>query len=82
MFLYTSLRPMTAAEETLILEKLIGDALPPAMHRIIDLAQTLRNSADPTLNSLAASLSTRQLLRLAKRLKVCKSLVIDVVLWC
>ena len=62
---------MTAVEESRILEKLIGDRLPTAMHRIIELAQTLRSSTDPTLNSLAASLSTRQLLRLAKRFKVC-----------
>ena len=70
MFLYHSLRPMTAAEEIRILETLISDQLPPKMHRIIDLAQRLRSSSDATLNNLASSLSTRQLLRLAKRLKV------------
>jgi len=70
MFLYHSLRPMSVAEEVRILEALIDGQLPSAMHQIISLAQKLRAATDPTLHSLAASLSTRQLLRLAKRLKV------------
>lgn len=71
MFLYHSLRPMSVVEEVKILEALIGDHLPSTMHRIVDLAQKLRGAADPTLYGLSASLSTRQLVRLAKRLKVC-----------
>ena len=70
MFLYHSLRPMTAAEEIRILESLISDQLPPKMHRIVELAQHLRSSSDATLTNLASSLSTRQLFRLAKRFKV------------
>jgi hypothetical protein len=70
MFFYHTLRPMNAAEEISVLESLIGDKLAIAMNPIIKLAQHLRKSNDPTLNSLESSLSTRQLLRIAKRLKV------------
>ena len=70
MFLYHSLRPMSAAEEIRIIESLISDQLQSKMHKIVELAQKLRGSSDATLNNLASSLSTRQLLRLAKRFKV------------
>ena len=70
MFLFHTLRPMSMAEEVAILEALVKDKLPLAMQPIMKLAQQLRTSNDPTLASLASSFSTRQLLRLAKRLKV------------
>lgn len=70
MFLYHTLRPMSMAEEVSILETLIADRLPSTMHPIMKLAQRLRTSNDNILRGLAPSLSTRQLLRLAKRLKV------------
>lgn len=70
MFFYHALRPMNMEEEVNILEALVGDKLTSAMHPVMKLAQHLRLSNDPTLSSLASSLSTRQLLRLAKRLKV------------
>ena len=70
MFLYHSLRPLKVPEEIQILESLIGVQLPPPMHLVIQLAQHLRSAQDPNLHSLASSLSTRQLLRIAKRLKV------------
>lgn len=70
MFFFHTLRPMNMEEEVNILEALVGDKLALAMHPVLKLAQHVRQSNDPTLNSLAPSLSTRQLLRLAKRLKV------------
>jgi len=70
MFLYHSLRPLQVNEEVKILESLIQAELPVAMHQVIKLAQHLRSATDPNLHSLASSLSTRQLLRIAKRLKV------------
>ena len=70
MFLFQSLRPLKVEEEIIILEKLIGGALPPAMRQVMQLSQLLRNSNDATLSALSSSLSTRQLLRIAKRLKV------------
>ncbi|KZS03496.1 Protein C12.2 [Daphnia magna] len=69
MFFFHTLRPMNMEEEVNILEALVGDKLALAMHPVLKLAQHVRQSNDPTLNSLAPSLSTRQLLRLAKRLK-------------
>lgn len=38
------------------------------MSSIVELAHVLRSSSDPTLQSLAGSLSTRQLLRIAERM--------------
>lgn len=38
------------------------------MSKVLDLASFLRNSEDPMLSSLSSSFSTRQLLRIAKRL--------------
>ena len=70
MFRYHSLRPLKVSEEVKILESLIKTELPAAMHLVIKLAQHLRSATDPNLHSLASSLSTRQLLRIAKRLKV------------
>lgn len=40
-----------------------------ALLSIINLAHVLRSSSDPTLQSLAGSLSTRQLLRIAERMQ-------------
>lgn len=44
-----------------------GDISQP-LHSIINLADELRNSQDPTLKNLSSSLSTRQLLRIAHRM--------------
>lgn len=73
MFLYHTLRPLQLKEEIIILETLIRGSLPSTMHKVIDLAQRLRNSNDVTLTNLSSSLSTRQLLRIARRLKVIRS---------
>lgn len=81
MFFYHTLRPLSVPEEIVILEALIADKLPTPMHPIMKLAQYLRKSSDPTLGSLAPSLSTRQLLRLAKRLKVGFSLDFLIMRW-
>ena len=75
MFLYHSLRPLKVEEEVKILESLIEAELPATMHLVIQLAQHLRSATEPNLHSLASSLSTRQLLRIAKRLKVNRILI-------
>ena len=38
------------------------------MTKLLMFSHKLRNSADPTVSSIAGSLSTRQLIRVAKRL--------------
>lgn len=43
--------------------------IPKPLHQIINLAHTLRNSPDPTLKNLSGHLSTRQLIRIAARMK-------------
>jgi len=52
-----------------ILERLTGAALPAAMTPVVALAQQLRGSPDTQLRGLSASLSTRQLLRIGRRLQ-------------
>lgn len=39
-----------------------------AVESVIDVAHNLRESEDPTLRAVASSLSTRQLLRIARRM--------------
>jgi von Willebrand factor A domain-containing protein 8 len=39
------------------------------LHKVVEVAHHLRNSSDQTVQSLASSLSTRQLLRVARRMK-------------
>lgn len=56
---------MRTNEEVQILEKSIDSKLPDKMRPIMKLAQELRKTDD-----FSSSLSTRQLLRIAKRLKV------------
>lgn len=70
MFLFHRVKPMSLIKETYIIETLIGGKLPFPFLPIVKLAEYLRMSSDPTLKNLGPSLSTRQLLRLAKRLKV------------
>ncbi|KAL8625507.1 hypothetical protein ACOMHN_014596 [Nucella lapillus] len=66
MFLYHQLRPLSRREEFSVIAKLIPNI--PDLSRLFDFVHKLRDSKDGTLTSLAASFSTRQLLRIARRL--------------
>ncbi|KAH8356626.1 hypothetical protein KR084_004680 [Drosophila pseudotakahashii] len=68
LFLYQELRPLRQSEEQELLAQLCGGALPAGMEPLLKLAQLLRSSQDPLLQGLAGTLSTRQLLKLARRL--------------
>ncbi|XP_017094765.2 von Willebrand factor A domain-containing protein 8 [Drosophila bipectinata] len=68
LFLYQELRPLRQSEEQELLTQLCGGALPAGMEPLLELAQLLRTSQDPLLQGLAGTLSTRQLLKLARRL--------------
>ncbi|XP_034940681.1 von Willebrand factor A domain-containing protein 8 [Chelonus insularis] len=67
LFHFHEMRPLHKSEEIHILKSKYGEPSPPLL-KIIDLAHTLRSSNDPTLQALAGSLSTRQLLRIASRM--------------
>lgn len=66
LFLYHEMRPMTIDEETHIVQSMFGK-LPRSVHKVLEISHILRRSTDATLLSLASSLSTRQLIRIAKR---------------
>ncbi|CAL1547451.1 unnamed protein product [Lymnaea stagnalis] len=66
MFLYHSMRPLSRKEEMDVISKLVPHA--PNLNKLFDVVHKLRGSPDGTLQSLASSLSTRQLLRVARRL--------------
>ncbi|KAK6644124.1 hypothetical protein RUM43_000391 [Polyplax serrata] len=67
LFLFHEMRPLSYAEESHIIQKLFG-SINDKTKKVMNLAVALRNSEDPTLASLSGSFSTRQLLRIAKRL--------------
>ncbi|XP_049790817.1 von Willebrand factor A domain-containing protein 8 [Schistocerca nitens] len=68
LFLFHEMRPLSLEEELQIISHLYGTQQARLMSSIVDFAHKLRSSTDPTLRSLANSLSTRQLLRIARRL--------------
>ncbi|XP_039499673.1 von Willebrand factor A domain-containing protein 8 [Drosophila santomea] len=68
LFLYQELRPLRQSEEDELLGQLCGGDLPAGMEPLLKLAQLLRSSQEPLLQGLAGTLSTRQLLKLARRL--------------
>ncbi|XP_054285808.1 von Willebrand factor A domain-containing protein 8 [Macrosteles quadrilineatus] len=66
LFLYHQMPALSQEQELHIMQKKFGRAA-PAVLEVVKLSHMLRNSSDPTLQSLASSLSTRQLLRVARR---------------
>ncbi|XP_077256080.1 von Willebrand factor A domain-containing protein c12.2 isoform X2 [Temnothorax americanus] len=67
LFLFHEMRPLGKREEIHIIRSKFGEPS-QALLSIVELAHVLRSSNDPTLLSLAGSLSTRQLLRIAERM--------------
>ncbi|WAR13710.1 VWA8-like protein [Mya arenaria] len=61
LFLYHNMRPLTHNEE-----EAVKDC--PDLTKLLTFTHRLRNSTDPTISSIAASLSSRQLIRVARRL--------------
>ncbi|XP_067669611.1 von Willebrand factor A domain-containing protein 8-like [Haliotis asinina] len=66
MFLYHHMRPLSRAEETDVIHRLVPNA--DNLSKLFDFVHNLRDSTDPTVQSMAASMSTRQLLRIARSL--------------
>ncbi|XP_061081457.1 von Willebrand factor A domain-containing protein 8 [Conger conger] len=68
MFLFHSVRPLGHAEETAIIRAMTPSVPMDAVEQLLHLTHRLRETSDPTAQSLASSLSTRQLLRICRRL--------------
>ncbi|XP_065221610.1 von Willebrand factor A domain-containing protein 8 isoform X2 [Planococcus citri] len=65
-FIFHEIRALNPPEELQLIEALNGQC-DPVIKSLLDVVQKLRSSPDPALSALSASLSTRQLLRIAKR---------------
>ncbi|KAE8299825.1 von Willebrand factor A domain-containing protein 8 Precursor [Larimichthys crocea] len=68
MFLYHTVTPLAKAEEMRLIQGLTLNVPKEAAEQLLHLAHSLRGTNDPTAQSLASSLSTRQLLRICRRL--------------
>uniref|UniRef100_A0A671LSR2 von Willebrand factor A domain-containing protein 8 n=1 Tax=Sinocyclocheilus anshuiensis TaxID=1608454 RepID=A0A671LSR2_9TELE len=68
MFLFHTVKPLAKAEETAVIQGMIPNVPKEAVEQLQHLTHSLRKSNDPTALSLASSLSTRQLLRICRRL--------------
>uniref|UniRef100_A0A8C1K7N3 von Willebrand factor A domain-containing protein 8 n=1 Tax=Cyprinus carpio TaxID=7962 RepID=A0A8C1K7N3_CYPCA len=68
MFLFHTIKPLAKAEETAVIQGMIPNVPKEAVEQLQHLTHSLRKSNDPTALSLASSLSTRQLLRICRRL--------------
>ncbi|XP_063282038.1 von Willebrand factor A domain-containing protein 8 [Pelobates fuscus] len=68
MFMYHEIKPSTKREEIQIMREMVPNVPKEAVEQLLTLKHKLRNTKDPTAQSLASSLSTRQLLRICRRL--------------
>lgn len=66
MFMFHNLRPLSQAEELHVINNVVKDC--PDMNALTSFVHQLRSSTDPAMVSIASSLSTRQLIRVAKRI--------------
>lgn len=67
MFLFHQMRAPSQCEELHILKSLTGGDPPKSLDSMLQLAHRLRTSDDSSLANIANSLSTRQLVRIARR---------------
>ncbi|KAJ8310233.1 hypothetical protein KUTeg_012098 [Tegillarca granosa] len=66
MFLFHNLRPLSQAEEKLVITTVVKDC--PDITKLLKFVHQLRSSKDTAMTSISSSLSTRQLIRIAKRM--------------
>ncbi|XP_055954220.1 von Willebrand factor A domain-containing protein 8-like [Argiope bruennichi] len=69
IFLFHSVRPLSFQEEKIVIEKMVGN-VSAKMNSILEFTHKLRNSDDDALRNVSSSLSTRQLVRMARRLSI------------
>ena len=70
MFVFHDMRPLSQSEETQVVTSVAGGQCGQTMADIMTVTHKLRSSEDASLRSVATNLSTRQLLRLARRLNM------------
>ncbi|XP_055726318.1 von Willebrand factor A domain-containing protein 8 [Salvelinus fontinalis] len=68
MFMFHNIQPLARAQETRLIQCLTPNVPKEAVEQLLHLTHNLRQTNDPTAQSLASSLSTRQLLRICRRL--------------
>uniref|UniRef100_A0A8C7Y2G5 von Willebrand factor A domain-containing protein 8 n=1 Tax=Oryzias sinensis TaxID=183150 RepID=A0A8C7Y2G5_9TELE len=68
LFLYHSVTPLAKAEEMDLILGLTPNVPKEAAEQLLNFTHSLRRGNDPTAKSLASSFSTRQLLRICRRL--------------
>ncbi|KAM6179532.1 von Willebrand factor A domain-containing protein 8 [Erethizon dorsatum] len=68
MFFFHYMKPLVKSEEIQVIEEMVPNIPQEALHKLLSFTHKLRETQDPTAQSLAASLSTRQLLRISRRL--------------
>ncbi|GIY28025.1 von Willebrand factor A domain-containing protein 8 [Caerostris darwini] len=67
IFHFHAIRPLSLQEEKIVIQGMVG-RLSEKIHSILQFTHKLRNSEDDTLRNVSASFSTRQLVRMARRL--------------
>ncbi|KAG0353898.1 von Willebrand factor A domain-containing protein 8, partial [Gamsiella multidivaricata] len=70
MFQFVTVRPLSLQEETQLLETLSPGVSPESLGLLLKFANHLRNSPDETIKTLSSAMSTRQLIRICRRLAV------------
>ncbi|XP_010212958.1 PREDICTED: von Willebrand factor A domain-containing protein 8-like [Tinamus guttatus] len=68
LFLFHNVKPLSKKEEIQIIKEMIPNVPRVAVEQLLSLTHKLRETNDATAQSLASSLSTRQLLRICRRL--------------
>uniref|UniRef100_A0A674IEB4 von Willebrand factor A domain-containing protein 8 n=1 Tax=Terrapene triunguis TaxID=2587831 RepID=A0A674IEB4_9SAUR len=68
LFLFHNVKSFTRNEEIQVIKEMIPNVPTVAVEQLLSLTHKLRETNDPTAQSLASSLSTRQLLRICRRL--------------
>ncbi|XP_058132611.1 von Willebrand factor A domain-containing protein 8 [Dasypus novemcinctus] len=68
MFFFHCMKPLVKSEEIQVIKDMVPNVPQKALEKLLSFTHKLRETQDPTAQSLAASLSTRQLLRISRRL--------------
>ncbi|XP_064349192.1 von Willebrand factor A domain-containing protein 8 isoform X3 [Camelus dromedarius] len=68
MFFFHYMKPLVKSEEMQVIKEMVPNIPQEALDKLLSFTHKLRETQDPTAQSLAASLSTRQLLRISRRL--------------
>ncbi|XP_054831079.1 von Willebrand factor A domain-containing protein 8 [Eublepharis macularius] len=68
LFLFHYMKPLSKSEEIEVIKEKVPNVPSAAVEQLLKLTHKLRETPDPQAQSLASSLSTRQLLRICRRL--------------